>query len=363
LTMDIGGLNTNFHAIKANLFLSVLVAITGISIPIALSFVLQSLVNATPLQAFAAGAALCSTSLGVVLSSAAMTDDVVGLVMVQVISNLGGAAEGFDVVTVVRPLAVSVGLAVAVPLVCQFVVLPLTVFLNGARKAKPNGVVGKVSKGTHTAFIVHTLILLGLVTGASYAGTSNLFSSYLAGAAVSWWDSEIGQSGAAVENSLPELTEQSKSVSGTELMRSPARREEGSSGPETEETESEAVRNEHREPTASSGIAVYEKYYATAVQHILKPFFFVSRQSLLYPHADKIKGINRLCHPNHRYVQRRNCLARHRLHNPHALRETHHRRMAHPPEHLLAKSPDSQERAFYCYGTSFVLGLGVREAS
>lgn len=72
----------------------------------ALSFVLGRLIDATYIQCFAAGAALCSTSLGttltvlgtsgliksrlgVVLSSAAIMDDVVGLVMVQVISNLG----------------------------------------------------------------------------------------------------------------------------------------------------------------------------------------------------------------------------------------------------------------------------------
>ncbi|TVY48927.1 hypothetical protein LOCC1_G001389 [Lachnellula occidentalis] len=261
-------------------------------IPIALSFILHSsLLNATPLQAFAAGAALCSTSLGttftilsssglaatrlgVVLSSAAMMDDVVGLVMVQVISNLGGGGEGFSAVTVVRPLAVSVGFAVAVPLVCRFVVLPLTVLVNGARR---DGVVGKVCRATYTAFIIHTLVLLGLVTGASYAGTSNLLTAYLAGAAVSWWDSEVEHSGPATDIVLPEpassTLEQSRSVSGSEHTRSPARREGGGSGPEVKETERGAVRDEHHE---SSGIAVYEEYYATAVQRILKPFFFAS---------------------------------------------------------------------------------------
>ena len=55
------------------------------------------------------------------LSSAAMMDDVVGLVMVQVISNLGESRDSFGAVTVVRPLAVSVGLAIAVPLICRFI--------------------------------------------------------------------------------------------------------------------------------------------------------------------------------------------------------------------------------------------------
>jgi Kef-type K+ transport system membrane component KefB len=90
-----GGLSTNFQSLKANLALSAGVALTGISLPIGLSYVLLKLCDATLLQAFAAGAALCSTSLGttftvlstsglvktrmgVVLASAAMMDDVVG---------------------------------------------------------------------------------------------------------------------------------------------------------------------------------------------------------------------------------------------------------------------------------------------
>ena len=73
--------------------LSLGVALTGIAAPIALSFILGSLTNASTVQCFAAGSALCSTSLGttfavlrsskltatrlgVVLTSAAMLDDV-----------------------------------------------------------------------------------------------------------------------------------------------------------------------------------------------------------------------------------------------------------------------------------------------
>lgn len=90
-----GGLLTSFKSLKANLFLSSGVAATGIGLPIAFSYVLMKMGEATPLKAFAAGAALCATSLGttfavmsasglittrmgVVLTSAAMMDDVVG---------------------------------------------------------------------------------------------------------------------------------------------------------------------------------------------------------------------------------------------------------------------------------------------
>ncbi|TVY84818.1 Na(+)/H(+)-K(+) antiporter GerN [Lachnellula suecica] len=282
-----GGLETKFHALKANLFLSVAVAVTGISIPIALSFTLQSLVGATPLQAFAAGAALCSTSLGTtftilsssglaatrlgtVLSSAAMMDDVVGLVMVQVISNLGGS---FSAVTVVRPLAVSVGLAVAVPLVCGFVVKPVTVLFNGVRKSRPRGVVDRCCGGVYTPFVVHTLLLVGFVTGATYAGTSNLFAVYLAGASVSWWDSEVPHFEAVAEGGTPESSSLPNEQRNSSSDKSPENKDAAGSLLETGATESNKVQNE---PTATSGTAVYHKYYAAAVQRILKPFFFAS---------------------------------------------------------------------------------------
>jgi Kef-type K+ transport system membrane component KefB len=291
-TSDIGGLETNFVALKKNLFLSTAVAITGIAIPIALSFTLLSFTPATPLKAFAAGAALCSTSLGttftilsssglaktrlgVVLSSAAMMDDVVGLVMVQVISNLGGG-ENFEAVTVVRPLAVSIGLGIAVPVVCKFVVKPVTGWVNGVRKERPNGRVDTVCKWVYTPFLVHTVVLVGLVTGATYAGTSNLFAAYLAGAAVSWWDSEVVHLETAAE-STPESPTEPAEPGEPVVAKSPAER--GGPSPEAE-TNNEAVRNK---PYENSGIGVYHKYYATAVQRILKPFFFVSNHQPSLP--------------------------------------------------------------------------------
>ncbi|EKD20205.1 Na+/H+ antiporter [Drepanopeziza brunnea f. sp. 'multigermtubi' MB_m1] len=280
-----GGLETDFRSVKSNLLLSVAVAATGIGFPMALSFFLRSLVDATSLQAFAAGAALSATSLGTtftilgtsglsstrlgtVLSSAAMIDDVVGLIMVQVISNLGQSAGPFEAVTVVRPLAVSLGMAIAVPLACRFVALPVTLLLNGMRKSRPHGVVNRICQGTYTAFVTHTLILLGLVTGTSYAGTSVLFAAYLAGASISWWDSEVPHLAVASPPSREDLFAENHSSG------SPEEREDEQSAREaTSETSSFGG---DREVDASTGKAIYHKYYAIAVQRILKPFFFAS---------------------------------------------------------------------------------------
>ncbi|KAL3427918.1 sodium/hydrogen exchanger family protein [Phlyctema vagabunda] len=289
-----GGLETSFKSLRANAKLSVMVALTGVCAPMGLSFVLMSLINATPLQAFAAGAALCSTSLGttftilgtsglsktrvgVVLTSAAMLDDVIGLIMVQVVSNLGTAtSSSFSPVTVVRPIAVSIGFVILVPLVCIFLVKPITFWLNAHRKSHASGLFDRAARGTYTPFLIHTALLLALITAASYAGTSNLFAAYLAGASISWWDSELPH------DYLDKVVTINAASSGDGAMHA-----DGSSGTPAqsstpvenndivEHTVSESRSDEHSD-NETSGPAVYHKFYAAAVQRILKPFFFAS---------------------------------------------------------------------------------------
>ncbi|SCW00380.1 LAFE_0C02916g1_1 [Lachancea fermentati] len=202
-----GGLSTDFYAMKSHFFRSVFLALTGIIAPIGLSFVLMKLAHADALQSFAAGASLCSTSLGttltvlkvsglkqsrlgVVLTCAAMLDDVVGLVMAQIISNLGSGHSSFSAIIVVRPILVSIAFAVVVPLVCKFLVEPFAVkrlsYLLANYRFLPNKM--------QITFLTHTLVLVGFVVGSSYAGTSNLYAAYLAGASIGWYDSEVRKS-------------------------------------------------------------------------------------------------------------------------------------------------------------------------
>ena len=64
----LGGLATDLPLLLANLPLSVLCAVTGVALPVALSFALLSgAYGYTRLEAFASGAALASTSLGTTL--------------------------------------------------------------------------------------------------------------------------------------------------------------------------------------------------------------------------------------------------------------------------------------------------------
>ncbi|KAF4944567.1 hypothetical protein FSARC_14638 [Fusarium sarcochroum] len=259
-----GGLSTSFKSLKANLGLSSAVAATGIALPIGLSFAVMSMLNATPFQAFAAGAALCSTSLGttftilgtsglsatrlgVVLTSAAMMDDVIGLIMVQVISNLGG--DSFDAITVIRPVMVSLAFSTVVPILCG--------------ETSPCSKISKIFSMRQTAFIIHTAYLLGIVVGATFAGTSSLLAAYIAGATISWWDSEVSH-----------IRVRDDSVSETSESQEPAEaRNSTTEQPTPAPTEQRAM---PLVMEGGSGTEVYHRYFEPAVDRILKPFFFAS---------------------------------------------------------------------------------------
>lgn len=244
------------------------------------------------MQAFAAGAALCSTSLGttftvlgssglsasrlgVVLTSAAMMDDVVGLVMVQVISNLGG--ENFDAITVVRPVLVSVAFAIIVPLVCLCVLKPVTLELNRYREAHSAASLNKLLSKMHTAFTIHTALLIALVTAATYAGTSNLFAAWIAGATISWWDSEVAHAEIKVPTEPAIVTEKiTAATSSSNATPDDDARSSRRTGTDSPSVPNDTLETPHEEIDSLCGPAIYEKYYAQAVSRILQPLFFAS---------------------------------------------------------------------------------------
>jgi hypothetical protein len=286
------------------------VALIGITLPIGMSYILMGLLGATPVQAFAAGAALCSTSLGttftilstsgleksrlgVILSSAAMLDDVAGLVMVQVISNLGKAAEAFSAVTVVRPVFVSVAFAVIVPAFCWAVVKPITnyIFAQTASAEKSQSRLRGWICTPGSAFSAHTLVLVGLVTGSTYAGTSNLFAAYIAGAVISWWDALVNttlqerRSGPMPEKNIRQGKKAVTSSGGQGTISSPSSSDIStrmSHAPATDQS----VSKTHDK---LRGAVIYEHMYAPAMNSILKPFFFVNTMFVLAVSLDTNK--------------------------------------------------------------------------
>ncbi|OOF99064.1 hypothetical protein ASPCADRAFT_42440 [Aspergillus carbonarius ITEM 5010] len=282
-----GGLSTSLPSVRANLWLSIAVALTGIGTPMALSFILMELVSATPLQAFAAGAALSATSLGTtftilsttgliktrlgtVTTSAAMLDDVVGLVMVQIITNIGGSSDSFSAVTVIRPVFVSIGFGVGVVLGCRLCIRPILRIIFAKRDKLP-----AFTKTIQFAFLAYTCLLIGLVAGATYAGTSNLFAAYLAGVMTSWIDDFFEENlrrechAATSSNDAAKSSREGIPQAQTPGCSDdqPAQDMQGSSHPA-------APSVPHKKPP--SGLLAYEIYYAAPVGRILTPLFFAS---------------------------------------------------------------------------------------
>jgi Kef-type K+ transport system membrane component KefB len=185
-----GGLSSDFGLVWRTVSLSLFVATTGVVVPIGLSlFLLHFAYSYSWLQSFAAGAALCSTSLGtvlalldsrikqsrvgVVLVSAALLDDIAGLVMASIISELASrdTASGVPWQTIVRPVLVSLSFAIVAPLAA----FALSTCLGYFPRMRA------ISTPTAQIWILVTT-LCGFVAGARYAGTSDVFGAYFAGA-------------------------------------------------------------------------------------------------------------------------------------------------------------------------------------
>lgn len=283
--MSPGGVSSNLKALEANLSLSSAVALTGIATPIGVSFVLLGLLPLSPVQAFAAGAALCSTSLGttftvlstsgltesrlgVVLTSAAMMDDIVGLIMVQIISTLGGGSS-FDAVTVIRPVFVSIAFAVVVPLICVFVAKPLTLAANDYLQQEKSTKFRAIFCSSEAALAYHTGVLLAMITGATYAGTSNLFAAYLAGTAVTW----LGDCIASHKQERISATDRTASQ-----MIAPRQRasHQGSISATANVVDNAEASTPAEHTDDCSAQRIYERYYSPVIESFLRPLFFAS---------------------------------------------------------------------------------------
>ncbi|KAK7467406.1 hypothetical protein VKT23_004461 [Stygiomarasmius scandens] len=188
------GLSTNLKLLYGHLTLSLTVGTTGIILPILFSILLLHLgYGYSVLQSFAAGAALSSTSLGttlallkpewrqtkmgVVLLSAALFDDVIGLVIAAVIGDLSSSTSsgGISWQSIVRPIFVSIAFVLGTGL--------LTWFFRISLNRVPEHWQRRLYKGRVQILLIVT-ILSGFVAGSEYAGTSELFGAYLAGVLV-----------------------------------------------------------------------------------------------------------------------------------------------------------------------------------
>lgn len=302
-----GGMNTSPSGLRKTALMSVSIATIGLCLPIGLSFLLlvfpfaseTATAQPSPLAAFSAGASLCSTSLGttfailsaaglqktkvgVVLVGAAMMDDVVGLVMVKIVTALGNGT--FTAWGVARPIVSSFTILLVTLVLTPYVVRPVlqkalqwlrndserqNVEKNSARK------LNIIMKSTfrrlsHLHFILATLALIAFVTIAAYVDASVLFAAFIAGGFVQYLGDNIV----------------SRDVS------------------------------HHAEEVTLTSNELYDKYYHPVIAYVLAPFFFVSTVlhtwQPLINHLIK-SGIDWICHPDPRDVQWLSLVERHHL--------------------------------------------------
>ena len=216
--------------------------------------------------------------------------------MVQVITNLGDSGS-LNTMAVIRPIFVSLAFSLAVPIFCHFAIIPLTKWLTDQRMIFPESMLSRLFGSQKSAFVMHTTILVGMITGASYAGTSSLFAAYLSGAAISWWDTEVPHTSSCITEDKPTLSNtvsRETTDTGPNLRASPENREdqimaappvrietnqnlEVTPSGQTVAPPSQNKARMHRDPrNKTSGIVIFQKYYQQTLHRVLKPFFFAS---------------------------------------------------------------------------------------
>ncbi|KAL4886728.1 Sodium/hydrogen exchanger [Aspergillus karnatakaensis] len=248
-----GGLSARLDLLKANLVLSMLGAATGVCFPIGLSYLLLYLgFGYGAVETFIIGAALSATSLGTtfavissasstvnlaqtrvgaVLVSAAVIDDVVGLVMASVISNLNQLQGNSNINLgwlIGRPIVASVAMALITPLATKYLFAPLFRCFIEHHFARFDHI---------SNIILMILSLSAFITIAAYTGTSVLFGAFLAGTFLTY---------------LP-----SKHPDGPFVVMS---REEGE-------------RDKHKSPTF---VHTFERYLVDVQKYLMEPLFFAS---------------------------------------------------------------------------------------
>jgi Kef-type K+ transport system membrane component KefB len=248
-----GGLTTRMDLLKQNFSLSMLAATTGVVFPIGLSYLLLHLgFGFGAVETFIIGAALSTTSLGTtfaviggasksidlsqtrvgtVLVSAAVIDDVSGLVMSSVIGELGTLETSSNVNLgwlIGRPILASLLMAVLTPVLTKYVLAPFFRRYIEYRFARYDH---------RSNIFLMVLVLSAFISIAAYSGTSVLFGAFLAGSFLTYLPSKH-----------PE-------------------------GPFVVLTREEGEQNDDKSPTF---VHTFQLYCADVQKYLMEPLFFAS---------------------------------------------------------------------------------------
>ncbi|WVQ99060.1 hypothetical protein IAU59_006192 [Kwoniella sp. CBS 9459] len=291
-----GGLSSSFANVISLLPLSICIAITGILTPIGLSFILIPLANFSPLHAFAAGAALSSTSLGTSLSvlnpaslgfdlrqtklgtallSAAVMDDVIAFVLASILGTIGegggtgGSSIGKDVG---RTIGVTISLGLVVIPITRYILQPFYSKLHSSQSWIEAGLGGEPML---VGFMACAFI--GMIAASGYAGTSPLYGAYVAGLACAYLSDSVEAVSSPNDLELLQKTTAGE-TSAFGLRRfhtlpAPSTIHRRTPGPYPSSTESIAITPANVKPTLRSS---FEHYLAPLLNYLLVPIFFGS---------------------------------------------------------------------------------------
>lgn len=190
----LGGSQFSLKTLKGVGHTAVFIVLIGSGLPVLFTWVVfRHFFGWRSLAGVAAGIALSSTAIGitsrlleragmlgsrtgVLLQAAAMLDDVVGLVLLGILKQLGGDSGKNLVWIILQPLLVSVGLSL-VAVALEGLIPRLDACLSR-------------SKGRSLSLLalrapLSFSLFLGFTAAADYAGSSYLFGSFLAGVSIS----------------------------------------------------------------------------------------------------------------------------------------------------------------------------------
>ncbi|CAN9118596.1 unnamed protein product [Alternaria alternata] len=266
-----GALAVRLDLLKANFGLSAVAATIGVVAPIGLTYALLYIgFGYGAIETFIVGAALSVTSLGTtfvvlgksskeisfadtrvgtVLVSAAVFDDVSGLVMASVIGQLGalGGENSPNLGWLIgRPTLVSGLLAILTPVLNKWVIAPL--YRKFVEPRLP-----KTRKRHVVNVIVMIFVLCAFVSITGFGGTSVLYGSFMAGAFLTY---------------LP-----SKHPTGPFH---PPSREEAEEAEARSIAEATEYDNAGEPAICPTFMHTFEKYFLDVVKYLLQPLFFAS---------------------------------------------------------------------------------------
>jgi Kef-type K+ transport system membrane component KefB len=230
LVLD-GGLHIKLAQLRAVGLPALLIASVGTLLPCLLGWGFMSLLGTGPLEGFAAGTALSSTSIGMatnmlqaldllptalgrLICVAAMVDDVLSLVILAVLAEVSGTGSDSEMLwwAVLKPIAVSVAV-IALGVVCALLTPLLFRALDHPRMGRCSLTVDSGGAPLSTAarccrcgkharqrvVLSAMLLLCALLTiGAGYAGSTHILGSFAAGVsfsavpgALDLWDAHV----------------------------------------------------------------------------------------------------------------------------------------------------------------------------